>query len=220
LEFKENLDIVAMHSKEGETVPLVRIINPVDAKGAVERWLKEFELVMRDTVLDSITRSLKAYTQTSRAEWTADWPGQVVLTVNQIHWTQGVARAIHKGKGGLKEYLERMNTELQFIVMKVRGDLSYLQRCTLGALVVIDVHARDVVEHLIQHSVTDVNNFDWQSQMRYYMEDGVTQVRMINAQIEYGCEYLGQYRSTACAPEAGFCFLNIDHLFFLGFVFA
>lgn len=203
LEFKENLDIVAMQSKEGESVPLVRILNPSDAKvgtrtarrapyssaclvaltslldallafppsqGAVERWLKEFELVMRSTVLDQCSRSLKAYTQVSRAQWTLEWPGQVVLTVNQIHWTAGVTRAISRGKAGLKEFLDKSNAELQFIVMKVRGDLTYLQRCTLGALVVIDVHARDVVEHLIANGVSDVGNFDWQSQLRYYWE--------------------------------------------------
>jgi len=191
LEFRENLDIVAMQSKEGESVPLVRVINPSDAKGAVERWLKEFEHVMRDTVLDQCAKSLKAYTQVARAEWTADWPGQVVLTVAQIHWTQGVARAIHKGKGGLAEFLTQSNAELQFIVHKVRGDLSYLQRCTLGALVVIDVHARDVVEHLIAHSVSDVHNFEWQAQLRYYWNDAEIQVRMINAQQTYGNEYLG-----------------------------
>jgi dynein heavy chain len=191
LAFKDNLDIVAMHSKEGESVPLVRIINPGDAKGNVERWLKEVEIVMRDTVLDQCSGSLKSYTAVSRAEWTVDWPGQVVLTVNQIHWTQGVSRAIMKGKGGLKEFLDKSNAELQFIVMKVRGELTQLQRCTLGALVVIDVHARDVVEHLIANGVSDVGNFDWQSQLRYYWEENSIKVRMINAQIEYGSEYLG-----------------------------
>ncbi len=59
LEFQPNLDIIAMHSKEGESVPLVRVLNPADAKGAVERWLKEFEIVMRDTVLDQCLRVSK-----------------------------------------------------------------------------------------------------------------------------------------------------------------
>ena len=191
LEFRANLDIVAMHSKEGESVPLVRSLNPGNAAGAVERWLREFESVMKDTVLEQCGKSMKAYTQVARAEWTVDWPGQVVLTVNQVHWAQGVARAIQRGKNGLNEFLDKSNAELQYIVMKVRGDLSYLQRCTLGALVVIDVHARDVVEHLIANQVTDVGNFDWQSQLRYYWEEDQVKVRMINAQIDYGCEYLG-----------------------------
>jgi dynein heavy chain len=199
IEFRENLDIVSMHSKEGEVVPLVRVINPLDAKGAVERWLKEFEQVMRDTVLDQCAKSLKAYTQVARAEWTNDWPGQVVLTVNQIHWTQGVARAINKGKGGLQEFLNKSNAELQFIVHKVRGELTYLQRCSLGALVVIDVHARDVVEHLIAHHVTDVHNFEWQAQLRYYYSDSEIHVRMINSQQVYGNEVRAHNTRTVCS---------------------
>jgi len=207
LEFNtDTMDILAMKSKEGERVPCCRIINPMDAKGAVERWLKEYEAVMRETIMDQMSQSLRAYTQTSRAEWTQDWPGQVVLTVNQIHWTAGVQRAISKGKKGLQEFLQRSNEELQFIVMKVRGELTPLQRSTLGALVVIDVHARDVIEHLIAEDCSDISNFEWQSQMRYYYEQqdpaastasttpaasSVIRVRMINAVMDYGCEYLG-----------------------------
>ena len=163
---------------------------------------------MKDTVLDQCSKSLKAYAQVARAEWTADWPGQVVLTVNQIQWTNQVERAINKtGKGALKEFLDKSNAELQFIVMKVRGDLSYLQRCTLGALVVIDVHARDVVEHLIANNVTDVSSFDWQAQLRYYysVNDHAINVRMINAQIEYGNEVSSMRTQAAALPEAAAC---------------
>lgn len=39
LEFQPNLDISGMESGEGELVKMSRIVNPSDAKGAVERWL-------------------------------------------------------------------------------------------------------------------------------------------------------------------------------------
>jgi dynein heavy chain len=50
LEFKDNLDIVAMRSREGEEVKLVRALNPLDAKGAVERWLKEVRTAVDETL--------------------------------------------------------------------------------------------------------------------------------------------------------------------------
>ena len=38
----------------------------------------------------------------------------------------------------------------------------------VGALIVIEVHARDVVDQLIGAEVAAVNDFDWVAQMRYY----------------------------------------------------
>lgn len=191
LQFEDSLDITAMESPEGEVVPMVRVINPVDAKGAVERWLKEFEQVMRETVLDQTAKALKAYKQMPRSDWVLDWPGQVVLTVAQIYWTQECAKAIKRGKAALRSFAEKCETELQYIVMKVRGKLSKLARCTLGSLIVLDAHARDVVHKLIDNDVSDTRDFDWMSQMRYYWDENMINVRMITSDVDYGCEYLG-----------------------------
>ena len=47
----------------------------------------------------------------------------------------------------------------------VRQDLTPLQRLTLGALVVLDVHAKDIVEQ--NQQLTDIQDFEWISQLRY-----------------------------------------------------
>ena len=48
----------------------------------------------------------------------------------------------------------------------VRMPLPKLARITLGALVVTEVHTRDVVQELIENDVTDVQNFNWIAQLR------------------------------------------------------
>jgi dynein heavy chain len=48
----------------------------------------------------------------------------------------------------------------------VRGDLTSLERATIGALVVIDVHARDVVTEMVADKVSTQDDFSWQSRLR------------------------------------------------------
>ena len=63
-------------------------------------------------------------------------------------------------------------------------------RLTLGALITLDVHARDVVQQLVDANVAHTTDFEWASQLRYYWRDNVW-VEMVQACIAYGYEYLG-----------------------------
>ena len=49
----------------------------------------------------------------------------------------------------------------------VRGPLSKIERQILSALIVIEVHARDVVNKMIDEDVKNVNDFEWISQLRF-----------------------------------------------------
>ena len=52
----------------------------------------------------------------------------------------------------------------------VRKPLKEQERITLKALVVIDVHARDVVIDLANKQIQNPADFDWTAQLRYYWE--------------------------------------------------
>lgn len=60
-----------------------------------------------------------------------------------IRWTNKAEEAINNNV--VKDYVVELVSELKDIVALVRTDLSDLDRLTLGALVTIDVHNKDVV---------------------------------------------------------------------------
>ncbi len=47
------------------------------------------------------------------------------------------------------------------LVQLVRQKLTKQQKVTINALIVIDVHAKDVVEKLVNENVKDASAFEW-----------------------------------------------------------
>ncbi|KAJ1500411.1 hypothetical protein HMI55_003900 [Coelomomyces lativittatus] len=158
LQFEENLDISGMYSALKEYIPFTKKISTVEANGAVEKWLLEVEKNMLTSVYDIIFQALSDYKELEREAWVLKWPGQAILTVSQIFWTQDVEFAINSNN--LQEFADGSAIKLKKIVELVRGNLSKVVRSTLEALVVIDVHARDVLNQLIEAGIESPNDFD------------------------------------------------------------
>ena len=85
----------------------------------------------------------------SRAVWLKKWPGQVILTVSQARWTWNVEEVFQKGKD-MSKVKQEMENNLEEIVSLVRAELTPLERITLGGLIVLEVHAKDVTDILIK----------------------------------------------------------------------
>ena len=217
LEFESKGAIAGMISAEGEVVPFKTKVHPAKANGAVEKWLVEVEASMVEALRDVAGKGVEAYAQTARDKWVLEWPGQVVLVVTAIYWTRDVESGINSGrKGELQVVADRCTSQLGDIVNLVRGQLTKLNRETLSALVVMDVHARDVVQELATMQIEgNPQEFAWLSQLRMYWEDMKSNgemtipVRMMNASIEYGYEYLGNSSRLVVTPLTDRCYRTL-----------
>ncbi|GLI62391.1 hypothetical protein VaNZ11_005010 [Volvox africanus] len=204
LDFGPGGEISAMNSREKEKVPFDKTMMP---QGNVEIWLGEVERRMRSSVRQQVMLSMAAYTKTERKQWVREWPAMVVLAVSAIFWSRQVEEAI-KG-GAVVSYLEQCTADLMDLTALVRGRLSSQERLTLGALITIDVHARDVVAELADGEVQNITDFEWVSRLRYYWRDEDVYVDMVQASISYGYEYLGNTPRLVITPLTDRCYMTL-----------
>ena len=101
----------------------------------------------------------------------------------------------------------------------VRTKLSKLGMKTMASLLVMEVHARDVVENFVRDHVCTLDAFDWVSQLRYYwiqdefetsvgMGSGVI-AKMCQAVYPYGYEYLGNSFRLVITPLTDRCYMTL-----------
>jgi dynein heavy chain len=211
LEFASDHKICALFSGEGEKILLQEPFYP---KGPVEEWLLKVEDQMKKSVKKVILDSMAAYKSKPRTQWVLEWPGQAVISVCQTYWTQEVTEAIEKKT--IKELYQTLLLQLQGLVGLVRGELPFLSRLILGDLIVIEVHSRDVVKRLMETNVSNVADFEWISQLRYYIEEQELRVKIVNANFKYGYEYLGNTGRLVITPLTDRCYLTLTGAMHLG----
>ena len=96
LVYNQNEEIEAMQSAELENVAFLKSINPKDARGLVEKWLKQVEDIMRLSLETETLKAFDKYKLTELEEWIKQFPGQIVLIVNSVIWTSDVTNVNKK----------------------------------------------------------------------------------------------------------------------------
>ncbi|KAK9888347.1 hypothetical protein WA026_000602 [Henosepilachna vigintioctopunctata] len=207
LEFTPDEEVIGMISAEKEVVPLSGKIIPADAKGMVEKWLVQVEHLMVQSLKDITRDSLTAYPTMDRSEWIVSWPGQIIQCVNSIQWTADVTESIENKR--LNQQVERCTEQIEQSVKMVQGKLDEGSRITVEALIVIDVHARDIVKELAERNIQSTADFTWISQLRYYWREMTVSVCMITTEVMYGFEYLGNFGRLVVTPLTDRCYRTL-----------
>lgn len=168
-----NRTVDTMVAKDKECVSLH---SPFTMQGEVENYLNQLTEVVAETLRDKLEDGMETAVnwdiEKPREQWLFDYPAQVVLTGTQIYWTEETERALEEYEGGqedaVKRYLQVCNGRLSALIQLVLGELTLGDRTKIISLITLDVHARDVVQKLIDEKTEGPNSFLWQQQLRFY----------------------------------------------------
>jgi dynein heavy chain, axonemal len=225
-EGRQGHDILGFLDPSGEYVPLS---DSVKAEGPVEVWLKTFEKAMRQTLYDRSKQAYLSYPKTEqesifRKDWLWSAPAQVVIAIDQVIWTMNVTFSLIQMEGldekiplnprAMDQFLHFSLRQIDAMVDLVRAPLDKQQRTLLGALLTIDVHARDVIRTLVSKRTRQLTDFEWTKQLRYYWDEKEDDIfaKQTNSSFRYGYEYLGNGPRLVITPLTDTCYMYASYL--------
>ncbi|XP_072658407.1 dynein axonemal heavy chain 10 isoform X2 [Canis lupus baileyi] len=187
--------VSAMISAEGEVMEFRKIIR---AEGRVEDWMTAVLNEMRRTNRLITKEAIFRYCEDrSRVDWMLLYQGMVVLAASQVWWTWEVEDVFHKVQKGekqaMKEYGKKMHQQIDELVTRITMPLNKNDRKKYNTVLIIDVHARDIVDSFIRDSILEAREFEWESQLRFYWdrEPDELNIRQCTGTFSYGYEYMG-----------------------------
>lgn len=209
-------------SKEDEVVRLKKEISVIQTP-KINDWLALLESGMRITLAELLAEAVDQYTpifsnekieQAALNDFMAAYPSQIVVLATQVAWTTAVDQALADGGKGLQSLFDREVQVLRLLADTVLGDLEVLMRKKCEQLITECVHQRDTIEKLIQLNASTPTHYMWLLQMRYVYDSQADyldrlHIKMANAKLNYGFEYLGVPDRLVRTPLTDRCFLTL-----------
>ncbi|KAL2153811.1 hypothetical protein VTH82DRAFT_4967 [Thermothelomyces myriococcoides] len=214
--------ITGFTSKEGEVVRLKKEISLVKTP-RINDWLALLENGMKATLAELLAEAVDEFSPIFASEvidrealkkFMESYPSQIVVLATQVVWTTSVEQSLAEGGATLQTLFDREVQLLRLLADTVLGDLEVLMRKTCEQLITECVHQRDVIEKLIKANARSNTHYLWLLQMRYvYTPEGDflqrLHIKMANAKLSYGFEYLGVPDRLVRTPLTDRCFLTL-----------
>ena len=215
--------ITGFSSKEGEEVPLSKPISLIKIP-RINDWLAALEANMKTTLADLLATAVAQYSDFFNSpdldpavfrEFIDAYPAQIVVLATQVVWTTAVENALGSQPSQNLERLHAIEIKLlETLAATVLGDLTFLTRKKCEHLITECVHQRDTMTKLIEASASSPSHYLWLLQMRYvYKPEGEPiqrlSIKMANADLAYGFEYLGVAERLVRTPLTDRCFLTL-----------
>ncbi|KAL8274185.1 hypothetical protein Esti_001870 [Eimeria stiedai] len=215
--------VSGMESEEGEIYHFLEAVVP---EGPAEEWMTLVDEAMNASLHGITKDGVFLYGCKPRKQWVTEQLGMVTCVASRIWWTWRVEDAFDRMEKGEKNALreeaavQRQQARVDTLIEVVRKPLEPKARKKVNTLVILDVHARDLVERFVQNTVFSSSSFDWESQLRFYWDAAIgdVEVRQCNGKFRYGYEYQGLNGHLVITPLTDRCIMTLTTAltFFLG----
>uniref|UniRef100_A0A667I5T2 Dynein axonemal heavy chain 14 n=1 Tax=Lynx canadensis TaxID=61383 RepID=A0A667I5T2_LYNCA len=203
--------VIMLISAEGECLLLPKKIR---VRSAVEQWLVNVEKSMFDVLKKFVSQGVEDWSYQTFSVWVVSHPGQVVLTVSQIMFSNDCIRSFASSRS--REELEKVRAGLtgqleEISELVALGCGNARTKAVLGALLTLYVHCRDVVGHLLLKGVFSADDFEWTRHLQYQWNEKqqLCYVSQGDASFTYGYEYLGCTPRLVLTPLTNRCQLTL-----------
>lgn len=217
--------VLGMLSADNDEV--VMFDDPFICTGLVESYLGRFEARMRGTLKEILIKARGCVEwstmqikdrkpQKTRERWLDAFPAQIALLVTNNIWTDEVEHAFDELEGGadsaMRDYLDESKKRIRELIKRVRDEpLTRDLRVKIITIITVDVHARDVVEYMVEKKIADQNNFHWRKQLRFKWAAEKKEMSGIVADYmeEYSYEYIGNTGRLVITPLTDRCYITL-----------
>jgi dynein heavy chain, axonemal len=150
-------DITHLISFENESFELMKSVR---VRGATEQWLGALENQMFESIKKHIKNAFNDIEKLSLKDWILKQPGQVVLLISQINFNKQIIKCLTsttndaKPNESLRNYLKNLIDYLNSVTNIVSNEMPISKILTVENLLTIEVHARDILNGLIDYNVS------------------------------------------------------------------
>ena len=204
--------IMGMVSEEGESFEFREVKKP---EGPIEVWMGAVDKEMQNTLKKIMKEGVFYYHKEERTAWVKKQLGMIALAGTQIWWTWRVEDVFRKVKEGnkhaMKEESAKQTKDLNDLIVMVRGNLDSLTRKKINTLIILDVHARDIVDRFVRDSILLAREFEWESQLRFYWNKDVNDIviNQCTGSFSYCYEYQGLNGRLVITPLTDRCVMTL-----------
>ena len=112
---------------------------------------------------------------------------------------------------GMKRFALKCTEQLDNLIVAVRDTKGNKEATKkINTLIIIDVHARDIIDKFVRDSVLDEREFAWESQLRFSWDREADDVliRQCTGLFQFGYEYQGLSSRLVITPLTDRCYMT------------